>query len=137
MKSPTYRLWVQMKYRCRRGTRYEKNYAGRGIGICDTWLGDFYKFESDMGPRPSMKHSVDRIDNDKGYCKHNCRWATQHEQIMNSRQIVRKGNLPKWVTRNIRGRFVVKRCINGVMSPQRSFLNEIDAIEYAKTLEHL
>lgn len=55
-------------------------YKSRGIRIEDPrWL-DPRNFFSDMGPRPSKTHSIDRMDNGKGYYKENCRWATKEEQ---------------------------------------------------------
>jgi hypothetical protein len=62
-------------------------YGGRGIKICDRWLGDsgFQNFLADMGRKPSRSHSIDRIDVNGDYCYGNCRWATQKEQNNNKR----------------------------------------------------
>ncbi len=39
-----------------------------------------------MGRSPSKRHSIDRIDNNKGYSPDNCRWVTQYEQTRNTRR---------------------------------------------------
>lgn len=131
---PLYGLWRQMKYRCKLGTRYEKNYASRGIGVCSQWLEDFRVFLKDMGDRPSKKHSLDRKDNNGSYCPHNCRWATQHQQIMNSRVIKRKGNLPRWINLTKWGTYVVKRSISGRVIRAGVFKTRVDALKAAKKI---
>ena len=86
--SPEYRTWQQMKSRClNRKDKVYKDYGERGITIDRAWL-DFEIFLRDMGKRPE-KTSLDRIDNDKGYYKENCRWATSVQQSNNTRSNVR------------------------------------------------
>ncbi len=88
--SRTYRTWQKMKQRCLNlnADNYER-YGGRGIKVCERWQEDFKNFLADMGERPEGT-SIDRQDNDKGYYKENCRWATPKEQANNQRPRKRK-----------------------------------------------
>jgi hypothetical protein len=69
-------------------------YGARGIAMCDRWRDDFYAFLADMGKRPSKAHTVDRIDNDKGYSPDNCRWATMVEQGQNKKNCIPTAGFP-------------------------------------------
>jgi len=73
-----------MIHRCKPDSPHRAAYADRGIAVCDEWM-DFETFKRDMGLPPTDTHTVDRIDNDKGYYKENCRWATQSQQCRNQR----------------------------------------------------
>jgi len=79
-----FHIWQGMLARCCVSTnRAYRLYGGRGITVCDRWLSSFENFYADMGPRPSPKHSIDRIDNDGNYEPGNCRWTTQKVQCNN------------------------------------------------------
>jgi hypothetical protein len=82
--SPEHKIWMGIKCRCKcpSATGYSR-YGGREIAVCDSWRNSFEAFYRDMGPRPTPKHTVERIDNDKGYSKDNCCWATRTEQMRN------------------------------------------------------
>jgi hypothetical protein len=83
--SAEYQTWSSMLGRCTNSNnRAYKYYGGRGIGVCEQWM-SFDRFLSDMGRRPSQKHSLDRINVDLGYEPDNCRWATDAEQARNMR----------------------------------------------------
>jgi len=80
-----YKSWCGMKERCYNIKNHKYPiYGAIGIIICDRWLNSFENFISDMGPKPSSKHSIDRIDNDGNYEPSNCRWATPLEQSRNT-----------------------------------------------------
>jgi hypothetical protein len=88
-KPPEYGVWRNMIHRCTNPE--DKRYAdwgGRGISVCDSWLRDFAAFYAAMGPRPTPRHSIDRIDNDGDYEPGNCRWATPVEQAANKRMTI-------------------------------------------------
>jgi len=87
-QSPEYLAWANMLKRCLRPNyAIFASYGGRGISVTKRWL-SFPNFLADMGLRPSPKHSLDRRNNDKGYSKRNCRWATRTQQMRNTRSSV-------------------------------------------------
>lgn len=82
--SPTYNTWCGMIKRCcNQSHEHYADYGGRGITVCDEWM-VFENFLRDMGERPSGM-TLDRENNDLGYMKSNCRWATQKQQCNNRR----------------------------------------------------
>jgi hypothetical protein len=83
--SPTYSSWTNMWTRCTNTKRDKyKNYGGRGITVCEHWK-NFENFLADMGERPEGL-TLDRKDNELGYFKENCRWATSEEQSLNKQK---------------------------------------------------
>ena len=86
----TYSSWSAMKSRCLSpdNPNYPM-YGARGITVCQRWKDSFLAFLEDMGERPSLSYSIDRINGDGNYEPGNCRWATRSEQRKNQRQGLR------------------------------------------------
>lgn len=105
--TPEYRAWQTMRLRCTDPTNPAwANYGGRGITVCDAWLNDPAAFVAHIGPKPSLKHELDRIDNARGYEPGNVRWATRKVNCRNRRSNVRITigtetlTLAEWCERN-------------------------------------
>lgn len=95
-KTRLYQCWLDMKHRCcyrysKNGKEYKsfKNYAGRGVKVCDEWMKSFESFRDwsfENGYNDSL--TLDRIDVNGNYCPENCKWSTRKEQSVNRRTSV-------------------------------------------------
>ena len=94
-----YRIWAGMKQRCYNpNAKSYKTYGARGITICDEWLNSFDAFREwaltngykDPSPKWGRNRSfaltIDRIDDDKGYCPSNCQWLTLSDNLSKKRE---------------------------------------------------
>lgn len=132
MKGSTeYTSWTHMKDRCLNPKSKDYNrYGGRGINVCDRWL-DFNNFFDDMGVKPSLANSIERINNNKGYSPKNCKWATPKDQANNrrsSRLIKYNGKiktLSQWADSfNLPRNLISKRLLRG-WSVEKTFRTPI------------
>ncbi len=129
---PELTVFTGMLDRCynQNSTNYPR-YGGRGITVCDRWRdGGFKAFFADMGPRPTPTHSIDRIDNNKGYSPDNCRWATKKQQSRNTRTnryLTHNGvtaTLSEWAEilgispKTLRGRLYKGISVNDALKPK-------------------
>lgn len=78
-----YYVWGDMKKRCSNPKHPAyKYYGAKGIQIDLKW-NNFMNFYTDMHEGYTEGLTLDRIDNNKNYCKSNCRWVTMREQNIN------------------------------------------------------
>lgn len=138
--SPEYKVWLGINKRCfnNKEAGY-KNYGGRGITVCGRWRGKdgYSNFLSDVGRRPSARHSLDRFpDNDGNYEPGNVRWATRGEQNRNTRQnvwLTIKGVtkcLGDWAAQAKVARETIRRRIAAGLSGQSLLLPSYDPRVY-------
>jgi hypothetical protein len=122
---PEYRVWATMKARCSwpKHPNYH-NYGGKGVRVCDRWERSFWLFYEDMGPRPSVSHTIDRMDGTKGYEPSNCRWATRSQQEHNKPS---RGEVAYRGVRRSRGRYMAAIKKDGV----QHYLGLFDTAEEA------
>lgn len=82
--SREFHAWAAAIQRCHnpKNLAYSR-YGGRGIAVWPEWRNSFEAFLRDVGPAPTQRHSIDRIDGAKGYEPGNCRWADAFEQANN------------------------------------------------------
>ena len=84
-----YKIWKSIRQRCYNSNNANfHNYGGRGIKLHKSWhnFQNFYIYVVEtIGFKPTIKHSIDRIDNNKGYRPGNLRWSIQKEQMFNIR----------------------------------------------------
>lgn len=81
-----YTIWGAMKTRCsNKNIPNYSDYGGRGIRVSPKWENSFETFYSDMKDGYADDLQLDRIDNNKDYCKENCKWSNRYEQTRNKR----------------------------------------------------
>jgi hypothetical protein len=118
-----------MKSRCTNpNLPNSKNYCNRGIKYDPSWE-SFEQFFMDMGEKPPNTH-LDRIDNDKGYSKDNCRWASYRVSAMNRR--FKRTSLPVGVRINRAGNYAARATVKKIEYAIGTFASLDEAVQARK-----
>lgn len=127
-KTSEYSTWQDILDRCNNPNNpWYHNYGGRGIKVCDRWL-DFNVFLEDMGRNPGEGYEIDRIDNDKGYSKNNCRWILRKYNNYNKRGRNNSTSKYKGVSYDkARSKWVARLFKDGEYKLRKRFDTEIEA----------
>ena len=127
-RTPEYRIWLQINQRCKNPKNPSfHRYGGRGITVSEAWK-DFENFISDMGERPTPQYTIERVDNNKGYSKENCKWATRLEQSRNHRVHANSSTGVNGVYRKADGWFFARIKLTG----KSKYLGRFPTIEDAR-----
>lgn len=134
-KTKAYGVWRNMKARCDDSRRKDyRRYGARGIGYNRSWE-DFENFYADMGDVPEGM-TLDRINNDEGYSKSNCRWATIEVQSRNKAPLKQGNPYKTGVTwRKERDKWVVNLSHQGRKIYIGSFFYYDDAVKAMREAE--
>jgi hypothetical protein len=124
-----YNVYIGMKARCyNKNSGSYPNYGGRGITVCPYWLESFENFYNDIGVDYEEGLQLDRIDNDLGYSKENCRWATPQQNQMNKGYNINASSKYKGVSWNKRStKWLAKIKKNGKVHYIGTFTLETEA----------
>jgi hypothetical protein len=127
--SPEHKAWIALKQRCSNPKLSSyPYYGGRGIRVCERWMNSFENFLTDMGPRPSAEHSIDRLDVNGNYEPSNCIWSDPRQQARNKRNsllVAHNGetlHINEWSERTgINPATLRKRLLTLSWTPKRAF----------------
>ena len=106
MERKFYQSWIAMRFRCSNSVKNKakKNYFDRKITVCARWK-NFNYFYIDLWDNYLIHYSMfgrntelDRLDNNKGYYKLNCRWVNHRENTNNkrNRRVFNGKTLTEW-----------------------------------------
>lgn len=144
-RTAEHRTWLRIRDRCSNPDAIGfPRYGGAGVKVCDRWNDPqtgFEAFLADMGERPSPRHSIDRIDNARGYEPGNCRWATVTEQANNKRsnhRVTCRGEtltVAQWARRVGMKRDVLKQRLRAGWPAERALTEGPDPRHLNRNLE--
>ena len=102
-RSKEYLAWCNMKARCLPDSKNAPSYYNKEIAVSTEWQNSFDNFLLDMGKAPSVKHELDRVNNNEGYSASNCRWTTRSINCFNKVASLNKGSPHRGVIKQAYG----------------------------------